>query len=259
MRETSVIAPTAPCGRADPSAFYGDPDLPHLAAPSQASECHWHRSYHRDSSLTQAMALPSVPISEPTWLPNNIVRCGRSVLGGDGHRRTAHYIVSWCNGSQTCTPLPPSSPHGVDMRLVLPRRSLDVGVAQPLHFSIAFLQCGTLLHPGVRVDAVRVTNGVPRRPRASGFCCDIFFGSFGLNPFQGATDERSLRTMRGSADGRRLDGREHQGGLAAVISIPAAVLQPEPRGWRRRFLVTCAPHVFFLERSSSPLLYIQRP
>jgi hypothetical protein len=133
MRETSVIAPTAPCGRADPSAFYGDPDLPHLAAPSQASECHWHRSYHRDSSLTQAMALPSVPISEPTWLPNNIVRCGRSVLGGDGHRRTAHYIVSWCNGSQTCTPLPPSSPHGVDMRLVLPRRSLDVGVAQPLH------------------------------------------------------------------------------------------------------------------------------
>ena len=73
MRETSVIAPTAPCGRADPSAFYGDPDLPHLAAPSQASECHWHRSYHRDSSLTQAMALPSVPISEPTWLPNNIV------------------------------------------------------------------------------------------------------------------------------------------------------------------------------------------
>ena len=71
MRETSVIAPTAPCGRADPSAFYGDPDLPHLAAPSQASECHWHRSYHRDSSLTQAMALPSVPISEPTWLPNN--------------------------------------------------------------------------------------------------------------------------------------------------------------------------------------------
>ena len=93
MRETSVIAPTAPCGRADPSAFYGDPDLPHLAAPSQASECHWHRSYHRDSSLTQAMALPSVPISEPTWLPNNIVRCGRSVLEGDGHRRTAHYSI----------------------------------------------------------------------------------------------------------------------------------------------------------------------
>ena len=89
--------------------------------------------------------------------------------------------------SQTCTPLPPSSPHGVDMRLVLPRRSLDVGVAQPLHFSIAFLQCGTLLHPGVRVDAFRVTNGVPRRPRASGFCCDISFGSFGLDPFQGAT------------------------------------------------------------------------
>ena len=129
------------------------------------------------------------------------------------------------------------------MRLVLPRRSLDVGVAQPLHFSIAFLQCGTLLHPGVRVDAFRVTNGVPRRPRASGFCCDIFFGSFGLNPFQGATDERSPRTMRGRTDGRRLDGREHQDGLAAVISIPAAVLQPEPRGWRRRFLVTSAPHV----------------
>ena len=81
MRETSVIAPTAPCGRADPSAFYGDPDLPHLAAPSQASECHWHRSYHRDSSLTQAMALPSVPISEPTWLPNNIVSLDRAILG----------------------------------------------------------------------------------------------------------------------------------------------------------------------------------
>ena len=104
MRETSVIAPTAPCGRADPSAFYGDPDLPHLAAPSQASECHWHRSYHRDSSLTQAMALPSVPISEPTWLPNNIVRCGRFVLGGDGHRHTAHYIVSWCNGQSDMHP-----------------------------------------------------------------------------------------------------------------------------------------------------------
>ena len=66
--------------------------LPHLAAPSQASECHWHRSYHRDSSLTQAMALPSVPISEPTWLLNNIVRCGRSVLGGDG--LMLHYNLS---------------------------------------------------------------------------------------------------------------------------------------------------------------------
>ena len=53
----------------------------------------------------------------------------------------------------------------------------------------------------------------------------------------------TVRTMRGRTDGRRLDGREHQDGLAAVISIPAAVLQPEPRGWRRRFLVTSAPHV----------------
>ena len=196
------------------------------------------------------MALPSVPISEPTWLPNNIVRCGRSVLGGDGHRHTAHYIVSWCNGQSDMHPStsflaswrrhearPPSS---------LPRRWR--GPTPPLLDRI-LAGCGTLLHPGVRVDAFRVTNGVPRRPRASGFCCDIFFGSFGLNPFQGAIDVRSLRTMRGSTDGRRLDGRVRQGGLAAVISIPAAVLQPEPRGCRRRFFVTCVPHVFLNARA----------
>ena len=50
-------------------------------------------------------------------------------MGGDGHRRTAHYIVSWCNGQST--PLPLSSPHGVAMRLVLSRRSLDAGAVPP--------------------------------------------------------------------------------------------------------------------------------
>ena len=56
-----------------PRRFMATPTCLISRPPSQASECHWHRSYHRDSSLTQAMALPSVPISEPTWLPNNIV------------------------------------------------------------------------------------------------------------------------------------------------------------------------------------------
>ena len=61
------------------------------------------------ASVLQLLAYPSDdavkrPIPLPTWQPNNIVRCWRSVLGGDGHRQTAHYIVSWCNGQSDMHP-----------------------------------------------------------------------------------------------------------------------------------------------------------
>ena len=132
--------------------------------------------------------------------------------------------------SQTCTPLPLSSPHGVAMRLVLSRRSLDAGAVPPCDlFGCTF----TLWLPAAARRA-------PRRPplhvrrlsttSGNGIVATCFSPTFGHGSSQGAIDDRSLWTMRGSGFGHRLDGRPLGGSLVAVSSSPATALVPDSKG-----------------------------